>query len=376
MNRVLAIAAALCAFLFLARSAHAADAKAPPLSYVIPLASDDADENADAFSGALRARIREAPGWSLGETSDTLELYTTALRCPTRPDTACLERMGAQLKTDRFFWGTLRRTVNGQVFAEVHLWRKLKGDTATTESFSDNLKDQNDEVLRRIAGHAFAKLAGEVVPALLTVNVRPAETQGAVQVDGKDEAPIDQGQATVELTPGTHTISVRGNGYKTSHNQITIEAGKELTLDVKLEQGADVPSPSSKPLPMRKIIGIGGMVVGGGFLIAGVIESANFLSLQSQNSDDAKSADTTNFCDGGHPTQCGTLDSAKTARILSVVFYGAGAVLGVGGAYLFFSDHSSEGTATASASAIAKPSWHVLPNVGPRSGSVDFSLTF
>jgi hypothetical protein len=372
MSRVLAIATALCAFLFLARSAHAADPKAPPLSYVIPLASDDAEENAEGFSGALKARVRAAPGWSLGESSDTLELYTTALRCPTRPDAACLERIAAQLKTDRFFWGTLRRTINGQVFAEVHLWRRLQGDTMTTESFSDNLKDQNDEVLRRIAGHAFAKLAGEIVPALLTVNVRPAETQGVVQVDGKDEAPIDQGQATVELKPGTHTLSVRANGYKTSHNQVTIEAGKEMTLDVKLEQGVDLPPPSSKPLPVRKILGIGGMVAGGGFLIAGVIESANFLSLQSQNSDDAKSADTANFCDGGHPTQCATLDSAKTARVLSVVFYGAAAVLGGGGAYLFFTDHSGDNTASAS----AKNSWRVVPKVGPRSGSLDFALTF
>jgi hypothetical protein len=372
MNRLLAIATALCAFLFLTRSARAADPKAPPPSYVITLASDDAEENAEAFSGALKARVRAAPGWSLGEASDTLELYTTALRCQTRPDAACLERIGAQLKTDRFFWGTLRQTLNGQVFAEVHLWRRFKGDSFTTETFSDNLKDQNDEVLRRIAGHAFAKLAGDIVPALLTVNVRPAEAQGAVQVDGKDEAPIDQGQATVELKPGTHSITVHAHGFKTSHNQVAIDAGKEITLDVKLEQGVDPAPQASKPLPIRKIVGIGGMVAGGAFLIAGVIESANFLSLQSQNSDDAKDADTTNFCDGGHPTQCGTLDSAKTARVLSVVFYGAGAILGVGGAYLFFTDHSNETTATAS----AKNSWRVLPNVGPRSGSLDFALTF
>ncbi len=371
MKRVLAIATALCAFFFLLRSAHAADPKPPPPSYVIPLASDDAEENAEGFSGALRARVRAAPGWTLGETSDTLELYTTALRCPSRPDTACLERIGAQLKTDRFFWGTLRRTLNGQVFADVHLWRKSKGDSATTETYSDNLKDQNDEVLRRIAGHAFAKLAGEIVPALLTVNVRPPEVEGAVLVDGKDEAPIDQGQATVELTPGTHVIAVRANGFKTSQNQVSIDAGKELTLDVKLERGSDAPAASSKPLPLRKIVGIGGMVAGGAFLIAGVIESANFLSLQSQNSDDAKSASTTNFCDGGHPTQCSTLGSAKTARVLSVVFYGAAAILGGGGAYLFFTDHSGNDSPPP-----AKNAWRVVPNVGPRSGSVDFALTF
>jgi hypothetical protein len=371
MKRVLAIATALCAFFFLLRSAHAADPKAPPMSYVIPLASDDAEENAEGFSGALRARVRAAAGWTLGEASDTLELYTTALRCPEHPDPPCLERIAAQLKTDRFFWGFLKRTQKGQVLAEVHLWRKLKGDSSTTETYSDNLKDQNDEVLRRIAGHAFAKLAGETVPALLTVNVRPPETEGVVLVDGKEQSPIDQGQATVELKPGTHAISVRANGFKTSQNQVSIDAGKELTLEVKLERGTDTPPPASKPIPARKILGIGGMVAGGGFLIAGIIESANFLSLQSQNSDDAKAAETTNFCDGGHPTQCSTLGSAKTARVLSVVFYGAAAILGGGGAILFLTDHSGD-----EASAQPKSAWRVIPDVGPHRGSLDFALTF
>ncbi|MEO7112441.1 MAG: PEGA domain-containing protein [Polyangiaceae bacterium] len=371
MKRVFAIATALCAFFMLLGSAHAANPKAPPMSYVIPFASDDAEENADGFSGALRARVRAAAGWTLGEASDTLELYTTALRCPERPDTACLERMGAQLKTDRFFWGFLKRTQKGQVLVEVHLWRKLKGDSSTTETYSDNLKDQNDEVLRRIAGHAFAKLAGEVVPALLTINVRPAETEGVVLVDGKEQAPIDHGQATVELKPGTHAISVRASGFKTAQNQISIDAGKELALDVKLEPGADTPAPSSKPIPARKILGIGGMVAGGGFLIAGIIESANFLSLQSQNSRDASGASTTNFCAIPDSAPCSTLRQAKTARVLSVVFYGVAAVLGGGGAILFLTDHSGD-----EASASSKSAWRVIPDVGPHRGSLDFALTF
>ena len=372
MNRFIAIATALCAFFLTMRGARAADAKAPPQSYVIPFASDDAEENAEAFSGAFRARIRAAPGWTLGDASDTLELYTTALRCPTVPDATCLERIGSTLKTDRFFWGTLRRTEKGQVFVVVHLWRKLRGDSSTSEIFSENLKDQNDEVLRRIAGHAFAKLAGETVPALLTVNVRPADTDAVVLVDGKESAPTDRGQATVELTPGTHQIGVRQRGFRTSQNMITIEAGKELVLDVKLDRGVDDAAPPSKPLPIRKILAIGALVGAGGFAIAGVIESASFLSLQSQNSDDANNVHTLKFCDDPSSGACTTLNGAKTARTLSVVFYGVAAVLGGTGAVLLLTDHSSSDDASAS----KKSAWHVVPNVGPRGGSVDFGLTF
>jgi hypothetical protein len=228
-------------------------------------------------------------------------------------------------------------------------------------------------VLRRIAGHAFAKLVGDVVPALLTVNVRPQEAEGVVLLDGKEQAPLDQGQATIELRPGAHVIAVRSKGFKTSQNQVSIDSGKEVVLDVKLERGTDEAPPASKPLPTRKILAIGALVGAGAFAVAGVIESANFLSLQSQNSSDASSESTTNFCDGGHPTQCSTLDSAKTARVLEFVFYGVAAVLGGTGAVLLLTDHSSSDSAPPSE---PKKAWRVTPNVGPHNGSIDFALTF
>ena len=143
-RHAIAIVAALAVFFCFASVALAADSKAPPPAYVIPFASDDAEENADAFTGAFRARVRAAAGWSLGETSDALELYTTALRCPEHPDAQCLERIAASLKTNRFFWGYVKKTQPGEVVAEVHLWRKEKGDTMVAQPFSDNLKDQND----------------------------------------------------------------------------------------------------------------------------------------------------------------------------------------------------------------------------------------
>ncbi|MEO8877268.1 MAG: carboxypeptidase-like regulatory domain-containing protein [Polyangiaceae bacterium] len=373
MNRFIAIAAALCAFFWMLRGAQAAGSKPPPPAYVIPFASDDAEENAEAFSGAFRARVRAAGGWSLGEASDTLELYTTALRCPERPDAACLDRIGAQLKTDRFFWGSLKRTVKGQVLAEIHLWRKSKGDSSTTEGFSDNLRDQNDEVLRRIAGHAFAKLAGEIVPALLTVNVRPPETDAVVLVDGADSAPTDQGQATIELKPGAHVIGVRANGYKTAQNRVSIDPGKELVLDVKLERGNDDLAPAAKPIPARKILALGALVAAGGFVVAGVVETSSFLSLQSQNSNDSKAVRTLDFCDGGHPTQCATLKSAKTARALSVVFYGVAAVLAGTGVVLLVTGQSNDEAARPPEK---KSAWRILPDVGPHGGSVDFALAF
>lgn len=372
MKGLIAILASLAAFLVFARTAQAADAKAPPPAYVIPFASDDAEENAEAFTGAFRARVRAAPGWSLGEAADTLELYTTALRCPERPDAPCLERIAGALKTNRFFWGYVKKSQPGEAIAEVHFWRKDKGDTVTTQSFSDNLRDQNDEVLRRIAEHAFAKLVGDVVPALLTMNVHPHDAEAVILVDGVEQAPVDQGTASLEIKPGAHVVAVKAKGYKTASSRVVIEPGKEITMPVKLEPGADEPPPPpSKPISAKKILGIGALVAAGGFAVAGTIETASFFSLKSQNEQDAKDVSTPNFCDGLHPTQCATLKSAKTARILSVVFYGATAVLAGTGAVLLLTDHSSDEPA---GSKTAR--WHVTPDVSPYGASVDFDLRF
>src|SRR4051812_45323916 len=59
---------------------------------VLSLDSDDAEEHADALTGALRSRIRASQGWSLVETTQSLGMLTAALRCPAKPLTADCEQ--------------------------------------------------------------------------------------------------------------------------------------------------------------------------------------------------------------------------------------------------------------------------------------------
>src|SRR3954453_19863520 len=79
--------------------AEAPSPRATPV-HVLTIDSDDAEDQADALSGAIRSRVRVAPGWSLQETSHSLSMLTAALRCPQKPDTACLQRIGDQIHTD------------------------------------------------------------------------------------------------------------------------------------------------------------------------------------------------------------------------------------------------------------------------------------
>src|SRR5690349_6505730 len=112
--------------------AETPSARATPV-YVLAVRTDDSDDQADALTLALRARVRVAAGWSLLDTNQSFETLSIALRCPPRPDGACLQRIGDQLKTDKYIWGTMRKRTAGQVIAELHLWSRGKPGTDATE---------------------------------------------------------------------------------------------------------------------------------------------------------------------------------------------------------------------------------------------------
>ncbi len=117
------------------------NAKAMPV-YVLSILTDDADDQADALTQALRSRVRQAPGWSLLETPQSFETLSIALRCPPTPDAACLQRIGDQLHADHYVWGTLAKKKGGEVVADVHFWTRGKPQTDASETYSDNLKER------------------------------------------------------------------------------------------------------------------------------------------------------------------------------------------------------------------------------------------
>jgi OmpA family/PEGA domain len=73
----------------------------------------------------------------------------------------------------------------------------------------------------------------------LKIKVTPA--QAYVFVDGNA---IREGNHSVSLSPGKHTVVVVNYGYKISTQDVTIEAGKSTPLEVKLDAyGDNVPGP-------------------------------------------------------------------------------------------------------------------------------------
>jgi hypothetical protein len=360
--------------------------------HVLGIDSDDAEDQADALTGALRSRVRTAPGWSLQETQHSLGMLTAALRCPQKPDAACLQRIGDQLHTDRFVWGVMSKAAGNQVVADVHLWARGRADVVTKETYSDNLQDQNDETLRRIATRILDKLAGTTTKGTITVHAGDAE--GVVWINGQRNRALEHGAATIELIPGRYDVEVRAQGFGTaSQESVVVNPGQDTSVPLKLvpavQTVATAPAPESK-VSVRRIFGWSlfglGVVTG---IVAGV-EGYEFLSAKN-DLDNARAqvpSTITDVCgsapniqfNGAAATACSKYNEAANDRtIVEILAPAAGAFL-VTGVVLLLTDRNKESSApSSSATARAdRPRLQVFPYAAPRGtgGGVEAVLTF
>jgi hypothetical protein len=369
----------------LARSARADQSTAHSVGVaVLAFDSDDAEEQADALTGAMRARVRAADGWSLVETPQSLGMLTAALRCPAKPVSAeCEQRIADQLKLDRFIYGYVAKGPSpAQVTAEVHLYQRSKPDTVRRETYSDNLRDQNDEALRKIAYRLLDGLAATTVG---TVVVHLGREGGEVIVDGEKRVPLQNGVARVELSPGGHAVEVILAGQTASQKRnVVVTAGKEtvVTLGVPAPPGAS--TEPAAPFPTRKVVGA--TLAGAGVVLA-IVSVANVLSYESaldrgdvaeaeaarnpvgdklppgKTADDACGSDLL-------PTApiCVANSDANRSSTVAWVTGGAGAVLLGAGAYLFLSAGGKERKASKAP--------RVAPTIGRGSGGLVLSGSF
>ena len=275
---------------------------------VLALDSDNADDQVDALTQTLRARVRALSSWSLGSSTTSLSMVTAALKCPSRPDPDCAQRMGDELKADRVMYGWINKSGPHEVTAEVHMWARGQREVVTTEKYSDALVNANDPRLNTVADRILEKLLGETP------------------------------------TPPPK-------------------------VEVKKEQEQKAPSHGASA---RTVIGWTAIGLGVAAGVFGTIEGVHFLSLQSDNKNDAKNPGG-NFCDGGasgNATACDRFNDGKTARTLELVSFGVGAALIGTGVVLLLTDHSGERDASTARK------WQLSPEVGPRSGRVDLRVTF
>ncbi len=398
LRRWLVLALVVFAVVLLPRSHARADQSTAHSVSVAVLAfdSDDAEEQADALTGALRSRIRASQGWSLIETSQSLGMLTAALRCQSKPISAeCEQKIADQIKSERYIFGYVTKGPQpNQVTAEIHLYQKSKPDTVIRESYADNLKDQNDDTLRKIAQRVLERLGGTAVG---TIVVRMGSENGEVIVDGDKRVPLERGTARLELSAGGHSVEVAVAGQAPQKRNILVAAGKETVVDLALASTSTAPHPASEtPFPTRKVVGGGLVALGIGAGVFATVMGLGHLDAKKEGEAYAKGTGPENpedprlppgmtpdqACDSGalrsNTTICKKEDEARTKSVMFWVATPAAAVFLLAGAYFLFTDGGSdERTSTTTGKAAPpKPRVKAAPSIGYNSAGLILSGSF
>src|SRR4051812_25852404 len=227
-----AIAGLLCAGAFLGHPgrALAADPGADTLPiHVIALQTNDADDQAEALTKALRSAVRLMPGWSLGEGDNALEVLVLKLQCTEPPDASCQSRIADVIKSDRYVWGIVNKK-GDNVVGELNYWVRGQGTSKAPVDYSANLTEANDEALKKVANDAITSLTGG--PPKGQLHVKAGNVSGQVFIDGQPVGALTNGEGTFNVPSGQRRITVKAAGYGDAETTTVVKPTG--TVDVAL----------------------------------------------------------------------------------------------------------------------------------------------
>lgn len=369
----LGLAAALAAGTLVAPGGVArADESGPnalPIT-VVTVQPNDADDQAEALTKALRVAVRESLGWSLGAGDYSLEVLTLSLKCADPIDSSCESRVADQIHADRFVWGTLTKK-GANVTGSLHLWARGKGSIKVPLSYRANLTESNDDALKRIASDAVAQLTGG--PPSGSVVVRAGNLPGQVFVDGKPLGAIGASGATFALPAGQHTIVVRAPGYSDAQSLVQIKPNGSAEVSLTL-----LPVAVASKTDWRKIGGGVSLGFGVASAVIGFVGMTQVSSVQSDSAFTGYAAGFTSDVDvctqaKSDSSAAGSdiaskCSKAKTFEVVQAVTFPLAAVASGLGIYLLA---TSDWSGRKGAQKQPQTGFSVNPLVGPQAGKLD-----
>jgi hypothetical protein len=337
---------------------------------VIAVQTNDADDQAEALTKALRTAVRAMPGWSLGPGDYSLEVLALSLKCPEPPDANCQSRIADQIKTDRYIWGTLaKKKGTPMVTGAIHLWVRGKGESKVPIEYSANLTEAADDSLRKIATDAIYTLTGG--PPKGGIHIRAGDVAGQVFIDGQPMGALKAGDGTFKAPSGPHLVTVKAVGYADAQTQIVVKP-----TDAPTEVVLTLTQVSTGPgLNWKRIGGYGAIGVG---VVFGVVGLASALKVNGLANDpqytqfrQAQGTSVSDVCAAATQAKNtlieGDCSTGKTFQTLQIVSFPIAAVAAGVGIFL---------VATSGKSAPKTTGLKVDPQVGPGVGKLDVSYTW
>ncbi len=360
---------------------------------ILGVVSDDVEEQADALTEALRYQARLLPGVTLGKAIQTLDVMTTANKCPQSPDPTCQQEIGKQLKSSQYLWGVLHKAPRDQVTIELHHYVKDKPDHFVSISYPANLRDQNDEALRKVARRLLVELLQLKTGFVHVVGTGPMAAC-AIKLDGQPVGSLRDNTLLSETTPGEHTITTEGCPAFTGTALVPVSGEIMVTLvepGARIVPGVVPPrKDEQKYFTGRKIVAASLMGAGLASGIVSVVFLTRYLGNQSAPQDNsntwqisqAGSAAIGNqakdicanpdaakaYFNGTNTTVrdiCDENSASKTNSAVALATGIAGGALIVGGAVLWATDSKHK---EADRKGGLKPQLRLQPSVGVTNG--------
>jgi hypothetical protein len=397
--------------LALALVVTASVARAEPSVAVLGVEAVDAPgEMAGRVGASLKSVVRNAAGYRLVGGKDLDEIKLVFGCVDEKPD--CMARAGVSMQVNKLLWGTLRKAAGG-----YNLTIKLLDvANARVEKFvSENV------AALKMSG-AGARAVVERLSRGLFVGARSSlkvtcNVNGAAVTIGTTMAGItaESGLLVRDLPPGTVTVQVKKEGYRTWTQQITVQGGETALVDVTLEeaggrvvlpatQPATQPTTDEGPGPGWKVAFWSGAAATVGLAVGAIVtgkkvwdERDNKEALVLGYSQHVPSGAPANWFVGGDVCENDKLqnpehrivglqaacDNGSKYAIITNVLWGVAGGMAIISGVLYWKayiakDSSAKEKPPASKPAEAKSTvrWLVTPSASPHGGGVGLKLTF
>jgi hypothetical protein len=365
---------------------------------LLAFSSNDAVEEASALTEAFKHAMLKAQGVTEHGASGkghALEAILLTVGCDDAATPACAAKIAAEIKHDRFFFGTVKKSPPNKLTATLSYYNK--GDIKTVARTYDAgpiSKDGVSPELQAIALEALYGLIGGPPKGKVDVTVSGtgATESGDLFENGTKVGHVEAGKATIELPSGSHTIELRIPGYGSTTGTVDVTpAGTTLQL-------APIKLAPPQPMDWQLYGGLSAIAVGAVFVGVGVATS---LSIKDAQEDPVFTAyrqrfppsvsDTCEKAQAGNegnkkvgdpnlaPQAASLCDKVSSKQKMQFVWYGLGAVFIGGGVVLILTDKNGEKTDAGGKTASAKPpvlEVKVQPTFGPNYNALSIVGSF